>query len=168
MVPLMIDRFVLIIGAMKCGTTSLYAYLGQHPQVCPSLEKESNFFIAERSWPRGLDWYHALWNWVPGTHTVALEASTGYTKRPMFEGVADRIASVDADFRFVYLMRDPIARVESHHRHDLLKAGRGAGAAPPKSTSCWRIGRRSAASVCSSLKIFCSRGSGNSRSNFLT
>ena len=34
----------LIIGAAKSGTTSLYRYLGQHPDVFVSPVKEPNFF----------------------------------------------------------------------------------------------------------------------------
>ena len=35
----------LIIGAQKCGTTSLYNYLIQHPQVCAASQKELHFLI---------------------------------------------------------------------------------------------------------------------------
>lgn len=38
------DRYLLIIGAMKCGTSSLYDYLSGHPQLCPALIKEPEYF----------------------------------------------------------------------------------------------------------------------------
>jgi hypothetical protein len=125
----MIDRFALIIGAMKSGTTSLFSHLGQHTEVCRSRIKEPNFFIAERNWPEGFDWYHSLWSWRPGRHTVAIEASTGYTKAPYFDGVVDRIATAPGDFRFIYLMRHPIERLESQYRHQILKEKRSANVA---------------------------------------
>ena len=37
----------IIIGAMKCGTTTLYRYLSEHPQIEMSREKETDFFVSE-------------------------------------------------------------------------------------------------------------------------
>lgn len=112
-----IKSFALIIGAMKCGTTSLYNYLVQHPQVAGSSDKEPNFFASDGNWAKGLDWYQALWDWNPTTHKVALEASTDYTKLPAFPNAAKRIATVNAQFKFIYIMRNPIDRIESHYNH---------------------------------------------------
>jgi len=47
----------LIIGAAKCGTTSLYAYLTQNPCIASALKKEIYFF--DQSFRRGLSWYRA-------------------------------------------------------------------------------------------------------------
>ena len=49
----MIKTFGLIIGAMKCGTTSLFHYLAEHPQVSPSSDKEPFFFCDDRRFQRG-------------------------------------------------------------------------------------------------------------------
>ncbi|MDQ1697372.1 MAG: hypothetical protein QOJ03_2725, partial [Frankiaceae bacterium] len=35
----------LILGAARCGTTSLHYYLAEHPDVCMSTIKEPNFFL---------------------------------------------------------------------------------------------------------------------------
>ena len=120
----MIDRFVLIIGAMRCGTTSLYQYLAQHPEVAPCVDKEPSFFSNDTCWNKGLAWYQSLWSWRPGTHKVALEASTNYSKVSLFPYTADRIATIDAEFRFIYIMRNPIERIESHYT---LAAAKGWG-----------------------------------------
>ncbi len=45
----------VIIGAAKAGTTSLYAWLGQHPYVEPAKHKEVHYF--DYNYPRGDDWY---------------------------------------------------------------------------------------------------------------
>ncbi|MFO7894459.1 MAG: sulfotransferase [Longimicrobiales bacterium] len=121
-----IRRFALIIGAMKSGTTSLFEYLAAHPAVAPCTVKEPNFFSDADRWAQGLDAYRRLWNWDPATHRVALEASTNYTKRPEMDGVADRILKADGEFRFVYIMRDPIRRMASHLSHIAISRG-GAG-----------------------------------------
>lgn len=121
----MIDKFALIIGAMKCGTTSLFRYLSQHPEVAPSTPKEPNFFTQEQDAGRDLDWYRKRWDWNPRTHRVALEASPSYTRIPQFPNAAERIARVNADFYFLYVLRDPIERMESTLRHRGLRGKRG-------------------------------------------
>ena len=56
--PGALPNFV-IIGSQKCGTTALHAYLSRHPQISMSRPKELNFFIEERNWPRGVEWYQS-------------------------------------------------------------------------------------------------------------
>ncbi|MDY6782467.1 MAG: sulfotransferase [Cyanobacteriota bacterium] len=115
------NNFALIIGAMKCGTTSLFHYLAEHPQITAASDKEPHFFSEESNSEKKLDKYRSLWQWQP-EHRVALEASTTYTMHPKYEDVPERIARVkDADFRFIYIMRHPFLRVESHIRHLLAE-----------------------------------------------
>ena len=47
----------IIIGGLKCGTTSIHHYLGLHPDINMSKPKELNFFAVEQNWDLGLDWY---------------------------------------------------------------------------------------------------------------
>ena len=110
-------RFALIIGGMKCGTTSLFDLLAQHPQIAPSREKEPDFFADNADPIAAWDDYLSLWDWNPEEHQVALEASTQYAKYPWIRDVPERIARVPRDFRFIYVMRDPIPRIESQVRH---------------------------------------------------
>jgi hypothetical protein len=51
---------VIIIGAMKSGTSSLHHYLRQHPEICMSSAKEPNFFIEAGNFSKGLDWYRSM------------------------------------------------------------------------------------------------------------
>ena len=112
------EQICLIIGAMKSGTTSLFNYLAEHPQICASRTKEPDFFALDEVYAQGLDWYFDLWDWRPGMPAVALEASTNYTKRPVFEHTAARIAAVEGvRFKFIYVMRDPLDRIESQARY---------------------------------------------------
>lgn len=39
------DAYLLIIGAMKCSTSSLFNYLAPHPSICPCITKEPEFFL---------------------------------------------------------------------------------------------------------------------------
>jgi hypothetical protein len=111
----------IVIGAMKAGTTSLHRYLGSHPDVVMSDPKELNFFVAERTWARGLDWYRE--HFRPASGQIAGEASPDYTKADVFQGVPRRIAQVVPDARLVYLVRHPIERMRSMYLHELV-AGR--------------------------------------------
>ena len=115
----MIENFVLIIGAMKCGTTSLFNYLSEHPQICACNIKEPNFFANDSNWMKGFDWYQSLWDYNPQAHAIALEASTHYTKIPRFPNAAERIAELKLNFKFIYVIRNPIERIESQYTHGL-------------------------------------------------
>jgi hypothetical protein len=126
----MTERFALIVGAMKSGTTSLFSHLSQHPQVAPSRVKETDFFCSEL-YERGPAYYRRLFPFRPGMHRVALEASPGYTMRRRHPQVVDRIASFRGDFRFIYVVRDPLERIESHYRH-LAKKGALPAAREPR------------------------------------
>lgn len=115
-----------IIGAPKAGTTSLHYYLDQHPEIQMSTIKEPNFFAPpddpahEKRRVGELDRYERLFD--PAV-AVRGEASTSYTDHPRRTGVPQRIKQLVPDAKFLYLVRDPIARTMSHYRH--LVAGEG-------------------------------------------
>ncbi|MCL6285647.1 sulfotransferase domain-containing protein [Ruegeria sp. 2012CJ41-6] len=108
---------VIVIGAMKAGTTSLYEHMSRHGQIGVSAEKETDFFVVGKNWSRGLDWYHSQFR--PGSEIYA-EASPNYTKRNIFAGVPERIAETIPDCKFIFLTRDPVRRAESEYRHIAL------------------------------------------------
>jgi hypothetical protein len=114
------DNFAFIIGAMKSGTTSLFDILSQHPKICPARNKEPDFFIKDRD-QSSLDSYLALWDWKNNAHTVALESSVAYTKEPYITGVPERIQQSNlGQYKFIYMLRDPLSRIESQIRHGLF------------------------------------------------
>ena len=85
------DAYVLIIGAMRCGTTSLYTYLQGHPAICPAITKESEFFSEHQFHGVSVGNYCDLWTFDDTIHKYALEASTGYAKYPAEPNVARNI-----------------------------------------------------------------------------
>ncbi len=109
---------LIIIGAQKCGTSGLHYYLGLHPEVSMSTPKELNFFIAERNWGRGLQWYSRHFD--PSARCRG-EASPNYTAFPQHMGVPERMAEVVPDAKLVYLVRDPLERIASHYVHNYAK-----------------------------------------------
>jgi len=103
----------IVIGAMRAGTTTLHRYLDAHPEIGMAREKETDFFVEERNWNRGLGWYQGLFE--PGRARYG-EASPNYTKHDIFPGVPERIRDVVPECRFIYIVRDPVARVESQYK----------------------------------------------------
>ncbi|WP_089724115.1 sulfotransferase domain-containing protein [Candidatus Thiosymbion oneisti] len=98
----------LILGATKCGTTALYEYLGQHPDVCLSRPKEPHFFHAE--YEKGLEYYwttyYAHWN----GETAVGEAHPVKLFLPF---VARRIRASVPDARLIVILRNPVDRALS-------------------------------------------------------
>ena len=80
----MLPTFI-VIGAGKAGTTSLWGYLRDHPQVFMSDPKELDFFTVEHNWSKGVGWYEA--HFADAGDAVARgEASGSYTNWPNFAG----------------------------------------------------------------------------------
>ncbi|HJR52543.1 MAG TPA: sulfotransferase [Gemmatimonadota bacterium] len=109
---------LIIIGAMKCGTTSLHFQLRHHPQIAMSRSKELNFFVESRNWRRGVEWYAARFS--SGT-AIRGESSPGYSNAARFPGVPGRMHSVLPDARLVYMVRDPIERLISQWVHTIAE-----------------------------------------------
>lgn len=104
----------VILGAMKCGTTSLHDYLGYHPDVSMSQPKELNFFVKHQRWERGIEWYKRNFTKVD---KIMGESSPNYTRHPLFPGVPERMYEVMPDAKLIYCVRDPIRRMVSHYVH---------------------------------------------------
>jgi Sulfotransferase domain len=109
---------LVVIGAQKCGTSGLHYQLGLHPQVWMSRPKELNFFIEERNWPRGEDWYR---NCFDARATVRGESSPNYTAYPQHLGVPERMRSLVPDAKLFYVVRDPLERIAAHWVHNYAK-----------------------------------------------
>jgi sulfotransferase family protein len=109
---------LIVIGAQKCGTSVLHYYLGLHPEISVSQPKELNFFIEERNWAQGVDWYRGQFD---GSATVRAEASPNYSAHPVFEGVPERMHSVVPQAKLIYMLRDPLARIAAHWVHNASK-----------------------------------------------
>jgi Sulfotransferase domain len=108
---------LVIIGAMKSGTTSLHAYLDQHPAVAMSNPKEIHYFT-DRNAHRPVDWYMAHFD---ADAAVRGEASPGYTKFPHRPGVPERMHRLIPDARLIYIVRDPVTRTVSQWLHEYLR-----------------------------------------------
>lgn len=99
---------LLLLGAPKCGTTTLAAWWDQQPQGFTAPEKEVGFFTVE--WERGLDWYRSRFT-ASKRGQVTCDASPGYMYEP---AALERIAQVLPNARLAVVLRDPVQRVWSH------------------------------------------------------
>ena len=103
----------MVIGAQRCGTTSLFNYLSAHPDITPSLGKEVHFFTLH--WHHGTTWYRAHFPSC-SNQTTTFEATPYYLFHPHAPW---RAAQVVPHARMIVVLRDPIARAVSHYRHNV-------------------------------------------------
>ncbi|ELS05437.1 tetratricopeptide repeat protein,sulfotransferase family protein [Xenococcus sp. PCC 7305] len=96
----------LIIGAGKCGTTSLYSYLDNHPQILLPNNKEINFF--SKNFTNGWDWYLSQFPTITDDpEFITGEASPSYFFR---RHVPERIYQTAPNTKLIVLLRNPADR----------------------------------------------------------
>lgn len=111
----------IIIGAMKCGTSTLQAQLAAQDGVFMTTPKEPNFFSNDEIYAQGPDWYAALFAAAqPGD--LKGEASTHYTKLPTYPDTLSRMKQQLPDLRLIYMIRNPLHRAVSHYIHEWSEA----------------------------------------------
>ncbi len=107
----------MIIGAMKCATSTLHDQLAVQQGIVMSMPKEPNFFSDEDIWARGMGWYWSLFARAESGDLCG-ESSTHYSKLPRHRDVVARIQEHVPDAKFVYVMRNPLDRLVSHYMHE--------------------------------------------------
>jgi hypothetical protein len=118
----------LVPGVGKSGTSSLYEYLKQHPEIFMTPKKEPGFFnwdgrafdqrgpVDEKLYlaaVRDFDAYRALYS-GRATERVAGEATPNYLYN---DHAPQRIHARYPDLRFVVMLRHPVERLFSHYLH---------------------------------------------------
>jgi hypothetical protein len=106
----------IIIGAMKCATSSIHTQLARQPGFFMSTPKEPNFFSDDDQYSRGIDWYEALFQDAKPAD-ICGESSTHYTKHPTYPHCIQRLSEYLPDVKLIYVMRHPIDRLVSHYIH---------------------------------------------------
>lgn len=110
-------RHFIIGGTEKAGTTSVFTYLSEHPAVCASSRKETDFFRSEASEGEAcaaLAQYRAYFDRFQPPQAVAMEASPGYLG--LSAEVAPRIARLLPEARLLFILREPAERFASSFR----------------------------------------------------
>lgn len=105
---------VLVIGAMKCGTSSLHDYLAMHPDIFMSYPKEIHFHIDRYYKPDKINEYK---NHFKTIKKIAGTSPQSYTKchnKRLYQNVPSRIKKHNPNVKMIYIVRDPIERYASH------------------------------------------------------
>lgn len=113
----------LIIGAQRCGTTSLQRYLIRHPCIAPAFRKEVHFF--DRNLRKGTTWYREhfpsfLYKYYVMTilrrQFMTCEATPSYIFYPH---APRRIFEIVPRVKLIVLLRNPVDRAYSHYQHEV-------------------------------------------------
>lgn len=109
----------IIIGSTRCGTTSLYNYLGSHPDIALARGKgrrEVHFFDYKHHYEQGIDWYRSQFK---------SGQVTGETSPTMLQHwlAPERLRRYMPDCRLIVLLRNPIDRAYSNY-HLAKRKGR--------------------------------------------
>jgi Sulfotransferase domain len=116
----------LIVGAQRCGTTSMYKTLSQHPLVLPAvLHKGAHYF--DTGYGHGPAWYRGHFPLqvtarraapAPGRRPITGESSPYYMFHPL---AGQRIAADLPGVKLLVLLRDPVERAYSAHTHETAR-----------------------------------------------
>lgn len=115
----------ILVGAQRCGTTSLFRALTAHPQAArPAFHKGVNYF--DLNYYRSMRWYighfplsRTAWRRAaPYREPAAFEASGYYLYHPM---ALPRIARDLPTVKLVVMLRDPVDRAHSAHKHEYAR-----------------------------------------------
>lgn len=104
----------LIVGAQKCGTTSLHEYLYQHPQIYLPEGKETKFFAEDARYSKGITYYEDVCFSTYSGESAVGEVDPDYM---YFEQALERIAE-HLDLRttkLIFVLRNPVDRAFSHY-----------------------------------------------------
>ncbi len=124
--PLRLLPDFIIIGGKKCGTSSLYNYLAEHPGVAPAFRKEVHFFDNNPG-RRGTLFYRAYFptslhrrrvERTRGTKLLTGEATPYYLFYPL---APRRVRDVVPDAKLIALLRNPVDRAYSHYHHEVRR-----------------------------------------------
>ncbi len=120
----LLPNFV-IIGAQRCGTTSLYHYLCTHPAIASAVKKEVHFF--DHFFENGINWYRChfptrLYKYcrrqLCRQELLTGEASPYYIFHPLSP---HRISQLLPGVKLIALLRNPIDRAYSHYWHEVRR-----------------------------------------------
>ncbi len=122
--PLRLQPGFIVVGAQRCGTTTLYRVLSEHPDIVrPTFSK--GIFYFDINYAKGARWYRGHFpiaalarRRVPGAAPVAFESSGYYSFHPL---AAERIGRDLPGVRLVLMVRDPVERAYSAYKHELAR-----------------------------------------------
>lgn len=107
---------ILVIGAMKAGSSSMHRYLGNHPEISVTRTKEVNFFI-DNNWVKGVDWYAKQFK---NDGLLHADVSPVYSRIHLQPEMAERAFKTNPKLKIIYVVRNPFERITSHLMHNMV------------------------------------------------
>ena len=116
----------LMVGAARCGTTSMYLALRQHPAVLPTVSGRKHLNYFDDKYHRGPAWYQSHFPLKAqarrtarrtGVTPVAFEATPDYMFHPL---APERIARDLPGVKLIAMVRDPVERAGSAHAYQVI------------------------------------------------
>jgi hypothetical protein len=102
----------LVIGAMKAATSTVCAYLEDHPEVYCVPNCEPNYFSHDHNYEKGLEWYLQFFS-ESKDYKNRGEGSNFYSARALYPHAAERIYALNPGIKIIYMVRHPIKRIIS-------------------------------------------------------
>jgi hypothetical protein len=112
----------IVIGGQRCGTTSVFKALAEHPQVIrPPVDKGTEYYSMR--YTKDLDWYRSRFplrrlaerRTADAGPPMTFEANTYYLFHPF---AIERLAKDFPDIKLVVMLRDPVERAFSSFKHE--------------------------------------------------
>lgn len=103
----------LIIGTQKAGTTSLFQYLLQHPEVYFSEVKEVTYFLRDNLYAKGEKYYHSFFSGLKNQKVIG----SAYVHMLPCEKCVERVFQYNPQMKFIVMLRDPIGRAVSSYEY---------------------------------------------------
>ncbi len=113
----MTEPSVFVLGAQKCGTTTIADLLATQSEIFVPSIKETYFFCDEELWAKGIDWYKSEFYRpsATGENRIFCDATPFYLASRQ---AVDRLGEyANTDTRFIVTLRDPVSRAYSAYWH---------------------------------------------------
>lgn len=104
---------LLILGTQKAGTTSLYEYIKQHPDLYFSDVKEVTYFVEDELYNKSEDYYHSFFTKVSNEKIIA----SAYVHMLPCKKAIKRVKEYNPNMKFIIMVRDPVSRAYSAYNY---------------------------------------------------
>jgi len=119
-------RYAIVVGESKAGTSSIYRYLGDHPEIQPTTVKQADYFLSDRyQWKKTTQIqsferdkgqsYMSLFGRIPADAKCLLDVSPDYMYCKETPGFLHNYLR-DKEYCIIFILRDPIQRLMSWYR----------------------------------------------------
>lgn len=105
---------LMIVGAQKCGTSSLLRYLGQHPDLCAHEQTECAFFVNAEEYATG--WERIAPVYFPPARAASRRMIAKSASLMCSPAAVERLAAHNAGVQIAVMLRDPVQRAYAAYR----------------------------------------------------